>query len=553
MNKHIDSLRGERIVFWSRGNGPTQQALGISSGDALIHLRALYLLADRVAAAASFYFESDMTRDVVKQVRPLLSNGDLLFFVNEDIDSFTEHGILKIEKSPGELTAYQDPHKVEALGINLDRSGDVLYRPSTDISARIVELWLDDLVSSEDGTLGAIVRQVMPGDAERIWWTTFLSSIGINRQVDFVWEYIEPLVGKAGAPPTLMRGVQRRLAQLYTTSTAEALGVHLDAPRYSARKISLDGESEYDTELFLTCLRCLGLYEAINRCTSAELIELKRSLGWRVFRAFYTDLIRYAISCPADMRDIIPILLVAERGYSVRSAESEPLTRDEFVRALMAMLQTVRPRNRSAKYKKLAERFGAIADAFDTGVFRLVWESLKEVRRDTIREADNNTFHNVYLPAHLKKGAKLECLRSFIVHGHDPEAVLELKNFLQNRLHWTEPIILHEQPSRGLTIIEKFEQHAQSLDVVFVLLTPDDVGTIDDKYRARQNVIFEMGYFVRHFGRKSGRVLLLTKGTIEIPSDLAGVIYIDISHGVVAASEHIRREVADLTRSTPRP
>jgi predicted nucleotide-binding protein len=44
--------------------------------------------------------------------------------------------------------------------------------------------------------------------------------------------------------------------------------------------------------------------------------------------------------------------------------------------------------------------------------------------------------------------------------------------------------------------------------------------------RARQNVIFELGYFAGKLGR--GRACLLRKGDVEIPSDLYGVIYTDM-------------------------
>ena len=46
----------------------------------------------------------------------------------------------------------------------------------------------------------------------------------------------------------------------------------------------------------------------------------------------------------------------------------------------------------------------------------------------------------------------------FIAHGHDERAKWELKSFLGKlRL---DPIILHEQDDRGMTIIEKFEYYA---------------------------------------------------------------------------------------------
>lgn len=139
----------------------------------------------------------------------------------------------------------------------------------------------------------------------------------------------------------------------------------------------------------------------------------------------------------------------------------------------------------------------------------------------------------------------------FIVHGHNKTVKLDLKNYLQNTLKLREPIILHEQPNYGRTIIEKFEDYAAMSSLVFVLLTPDDIAAKGDesnefKRRARQNVIFEMGYFLGVLGRKSGRVLLLYQSSLELPSDLSGVTYIDISQGIEAAGEKIRLEIQNV-------
>jgi predicted nucleotide-binding protein len=142
----------------------------------------------------------------------------------------------------------------------------------------------------------------------------------------------------------------------------------------------------------------------------------------------------------------------------------------------------------------------------------------------------------------------------FIVHGHDDVAKLSLKNYLQNTLNLGEPIILHEQPNLGRTIIEKFEEEAKNIDVVFVLLTPDDIiaqSSSDlEKRRTRQNVIFELGYFLGALRRQSGKVILLHKGNLEIPSDISGITYIDISTTIEAAGEQIRRELQEwLTKN----
>lgn len=150
-----------------------------------------------------------------------------------------------------------------------------------------------------------------------------------------------------------------------------------------------------------------------------------------------------------------------------------------------------------------------------------------------------------------EKGLMDEDTRVFIVHGHADRLKWELKNYLQNTVGLPEPIILHEQPNLGRNLMEKFEDFASTATLAFVLLTPDDVGSAADaadadKRRARQNVIFEMGYFLGLLRRASGRVILLHQGPLELPSDIAGLVYIDISGGIESAGERIRRELSDL-------
>jgi len=113
----------------------------------------------------------------------------------------------------------------------------------------------------------------------------------------------------------------------------------------------------------------------------------------------------------------------------------------------------------------------------------------------------------------------------FVVHGHDQGAREAAARFLEKIE--LEAIILREQPDQGLTVIEKFETYANQVGFAIVLLTPDDIGGAAlapaQASRARQNVIFELGYFAGKLGR--GRACLLRKGEVEIPSDLYGVIY----------------------------
>lgn len=120
----------------------------------------------------------------------------------------------------------------------------------------------------------------------------------------------------------------------------------------------------------------------------------------------------------------------------------------------------------------------------------------------------------------------------FVVHGHADD-VKEAVCRLLEKTGDSKIVILHEQPSEGRTIIEKFEDHAGASDHAVVLLTADDVGgevsdgaDPDLRRRGRQNVVFELGFFVGRLGR--ARVTVLYEEGIELPSDFKGVVYIPI-------------------------
>jgi predicted nucleotide-binding protein len=114
----------------------------------------------------------------------------------------------------------------------------------------------------------------------------------------------------------------------------------------------------------------------------------------------------------------------------------------------------------------------------------------------------------------------------FIVHGQNNEVKASVSEFVRE-LTGQKPTILHEQPNGGLTIIEKFERYAASAGFAIVLLTADDLGgtrgSSDQSKRARQNVILELGFFIAAIGRQ--RVAALHEAEVEIPSDIAGLLY----------------------------
>mgnify|MGYP005991207399 CR=1 FL=1 len=116
----------------------------------------------------------------------------------------------------------------------------------------------------------------------------------------------------------------------------------------------------------------------------------------------------------------------------------------------------------------------------------------------------------------------------FIVHGRDNESKQELSRYIESL--GIEVIILHDQASSGMTIIEKIEHYSNEVGFAFVLYTACDHGRgihetkVHPKNRARQNVVFEHGYLMAKLGRQN--VCALVKGEIETPNDISGVVYV---------------------------
>lgn len=134
------------------------------------------------------------------------------------------------------------------------------------------------------------------------------------------------------------------------------------------------------------------------------------------------------------------------------------------------------------------------------------------------------------MPVATKPAITRNKRKVFIVHGRDNETKQEVARFIERV--GLQSIILHEQASAGMTIIEKIERYANEADFALVLYTPCDhgwgvhEGKLAPKNRARQNVIFEHGYLMAKLGREN--VCALVKGEIETPNDISGVVYVSL-------------------------
>ena len=116
----------------------------------------------------------------------------------------------------------------------------------------------------------------------------------------------------------------------------------------------------------------------------------------------------------------------------------------------------------------------------------------------------------------------------FVTHGRDRATRDAVTAFLYSLK--LDPIVLEDQANAGLTIIEKYEKYSKA-GYGIAILSPDDVGCLKGespeglKPRARQNVIFELGYMFANISRHRVAVLL-TDPDIERPTNIDGIAWI---------------------------
>ena len=159
---------------------------------------------------------------------------------------------------------------------------------------------------------------------------------------------------------------------------------------------------------------------------------------------------------------------------------------------------------------------GAIVNCFDKGTVNVQGKNKGTVEKILGGEA-------------AVSSPQVPSSKVFVVYGHDSGARDQLEAMLRR---WgLDPIILDQLPSEGATLIEKLENYVANVGFAVVLATPDDVGYPKNKedqkaYRARQNVVLELGVLLAHLGRKRVAILLKDQETMERPSDIQGLIYI---------------------------
>ena len=118
----------------------------------------------------------------------------------------------------------------------------------------------------------------------------------------------------------------------------------------------------------------------------------------------------------------------------------------------------------------------------------------------------------------------------FLAYGHNESVKLAVGDFLrQNGLRVLE---LGRVAQHGDSILGSVERYIPRARFAVVLFTADDEGyalrdgRAKSCKRARQNVVFELGYLLAKLGKR--RVRVLVEEGVEIPTNYSGMLYIPL-------------------------
>jgi len=211
----------------------------------------------------------------------------------------------------------------------------------------------------------------------------------------------------------------------------------------------------------------------------------------------------------------------AERSHQAIQTLSEA-TRDliEWLNASLDMIEKGRPDD----YEPCMEKYARIIDSVDAKGYTLLFLA------DSVYATVSSDL--CYIIGVLKSISKSDPIiwpsedSIFIVHGHNLTLRDDVRDYVESELgHNT--VVLSDEPDGGRFVLEKFIDSANECGYAIVLMTADDQcisGNVVEE-RARQNVIFEYGFFVGRLG-KANICIILDPG-VELPSDVKGITRIN--------------------------
>lgn len=119
---------------------------------------------------------------------------------------------------------------------------------------------------------------------------------------------------------------------------------------------------------------------------------------------------------------------------------------------------------------------------------------------------------------------------AFIVYGHNRNMRVSVENYIKS-IGLNSIDLFTESPGGIQSVFDALDECTNSAECAIILLSADDIvlnkQDLQMYYRARQNVIFEMGLFAGYLGKDKIIVLYEKNEKFEFPSDITGVFYIE--------------------------
>lgn len=138
---------------------------------------------------------------------------------------------------------------------------------------------------------------------------------------------------------------------------------------------------------------------------------------------------------------------------------------------------------------------------------------------------------------------KSQVFRVFISHGR---SVLRnrVKRFVEEELSFATEVLVDR--FSGAVIFDKLEDNAWDCDCAIVIMTPDDPQPGGKTFRARQNVVHEIGYLQGMF-RDRELVAILKEESVEWFTNVHGIEYIGFSgEKVTSAFPKLKQALEDI-------
>lgn len=211
------------------------------------------------------------------------------------------------------------------------------------------------------------------------------------------------------------------------------------------------------------------------------------------------------------------------------------MNRNDIIRLISKAYEIEYTQTATSAFVNLLTKMESYLDSFHPLNLRSYKQTIALIKNDidnlsTFKSDSDRLLHKKIQKsiANLYRQVLDENKKIFIVHGRN----LQMRDAVCSALGRLklDPVILENEHNSGSTIIEKFLRNAEDCGFAIVLFSADDLCKLvnsksEFRYRVRQNVVLELGFFLCKIGRKNILILHEMDIDIEQPTDFSGIVY----------------------------